>query len=111
MSGGFETISSTVIITLGALSTPWGQEIQNKAYTDMIGAYGSHEKAFEQCLLEEKSQYVSGLVKEALRFYPPHKILPARQVHIDFTYAGATIPQGMLIYINNQAVNFGTISA
>ncbi|KAL3301190.1 cytochrome P450, partial [Colletotrichum asianum] len=106
MSGGFETIYSTVIVTLGALSTPWGQDMQNKAYADMMGSYGSHEKAFEQCLLEEKSQYVSGLVKEALRFYPPHKILPARQVYKDFTYAGATIPQGMLIYINNQAVNF-----
>ncbi|WQF77251.1 Putative cytochrome P450 [Colletotrichum destructivum] len=110
MSGGFETIYSTVIVTLGALSTPWGQEVQNKAYEDMIGAYGSHENAFEQCLLEEKSQYVSGLVKEALRFYPPHKILPARQVYKDFTYAGTTIPQGMLIYINNQAVSFGTVS-
>ncbi|KAE9578365.1 Phenylacetate 2-hydroxylase [Colletotrichum fructicola] len=106
MSGGFETIYSTVIVTLRALSTPRGQEIQNKAYADMIGAYGSYENAFEQFLLEEKSHYVSSLVREALRFYPPHKILPARQVYKDFTYVGATIPQGMLIYINNQAVNF-----
>ncbi|KAM5343721.1 hypothetical protein ACJ41O_012258 [Fusarium nematophilum] len=106
MSGGFETVYSTVIITIGMLSTTQGQPIQDKAYKDILDSYDSLEDAFEQCILEEKSQYVTGLVKEALRFYPPLKILPARQVYKDFVHEGATIPRGLLFYINTQAVNF-----
>lgn len=40
-------------------------------------------------------------------FYPPLKLLPARQVYKEFIYAGAKIPKGVLIYVNTQAVNFG----
>lgn len=107
MSGGFETVYSTLIITIGILSTEAGQLIQEKAYQDIMNAYDSPQMAFEQCLLEEKSTYVVALVKEALRFYPPLKILPARQVYKAFSYEGANIPKGLLVYINTQAVNFG----
>ncbi|KAH8650482.1 cytochrome P450 [Ilyonectria robusta] len=106
MSGGFETVYSTLIITIGILSTEAGQLIQEKAYQDIMNAYDSPQMAFEQCLLEEKSTYVVALVKEALRFYPPLKILPARQVYKAFSYEGANIPKGLLVYINTQAVNF-----
>ncbi|KAH8885271.1 cytochrome P450 [Thozetella sp. PMI_491] len=106
MSGGFETIFSTVIITIGMLSTTPGQSIQEKAYEDIMGVYDTPEQAFNLCLNEEKSLYVAGLVKEALRVYPPLKILPARQVYKSFEYKGSRIPKGMLVYINTQAVNF-----
>ncbi|RSM09121.1 hypothetical protein CEP52_004298 [Fusarium oligoseptatum] len=106
MSGGFETVYSTLIITIGILSTEAGQLIQEKAYQDIMNAYDSPQMAFDQCLLEEKSPYVLALVKEALRFYPPLKILPARQVYKAFSYEGANIPKGLLVYINTQAVNF-----
>ena len=111
MSGGFETIFSTAIITVGVLSIPEGQEIQRKAYEDIMAVYGSSEEAFERCLLEEKSLYTMGLVKEALRFYPPLKLLPARQVYKEFEYQNAVIPKGLLVYINAQAANFGTYIA
>lgn len=107
MSGGFETIYSTAIITIGMLSTEAGQDIQQRAYNDIMSVYDTAEQAFDQCLDDEKSPYVMGLVKEALRFYPPLKLLPARQVYKDFTYNGATIPKGLLVYINTQSVNFG----
>ncbi|KAL3446366.1 cytochrome P450 [Aspergillus insuetus] len=106
MSGGFETIFSTAIITVGMLSSPEGQEIQRKAYDDIMGIYDTAEQAFELCLTEEKCTYVIGLVKEALRFYPPLKLLPARQVYKEFEYQGALIPKGLLVYINAQAANF-----
>ncbi|KAL4941879.1 hypothetical protein BDV06DRAFT_235767 [Aspergillus oleicola] len=106
MSGGFETIFSTAIITVGLLSTSEGQEIQRKAYEDIMTVYDTPEQAFERCLVEEKSPYIMGLVKEALRFYPPLKLLPARQVYKEFEYQGAVIPKGLLVYINTQAVNF-----
>lgn len=107
MSGGFETIYSTAIITIGMLSTKAGQAIQQRAYEDIMSRYDTPEEAFQLCLDEEKSQYVVGLVREALRFYPPLKMLPARQVYKDFTYEGAHIPKGLLVYVNTQAVNFG----
>ncbi|ETS85365.1 hypothetical protein PFICI_03390 [Pestalotiopsis fici W106-1] len=106
MSGGFETVFSTAIIATGVLSTPQGQEIQQRAFDDILSVYDSPEQAFELCVTEEKSPYVTALVKETLRCYPPHKILPARQVYRDFEYNGVTVPKGVLIYVNNQAVNF-----
>jgi phenylacetate 2-hydroxylase len=109
MSGGFETIFSTAIITVGMLSSPEGQEIQRKAYDDIMSVYDTAEQAFELCLTEEKCTYVMGLVKEALRFYPPLKLLPARQVYKEFEYQGAQIPKGLLVYINAQAANFGMV--
>jgi phenylacetate 2-hydroxylase len=107
MSGGFETLYSTAIITIGMLSTPEGQQIQKRAYEDIMSHYDTPEEAFENCLTEEKSKYIIGLVKEALRFYPPLKLLPARQTYKDFVYQGSTIPKGVLIYLNTQAVNRG----
>ncbi|KAF3402675.1 Phenylacetate 2-hydroxylase [Talaromyces pinophilus] len=107
MSGGFETIFSTAIITVGMLSSPEGREIQREAYDNIMSVYDTPEQAFELCLVEEKCTYVTGLVKETLRFYPPLKLLPARQVYKEFEYQGATIPKGLLVYVNAQAANFG----
>jgi phenylacetate 2-hydroxylase len=109
MSGGFETLYSTAIITIGMLSTQEGQEIQKMAYEDIMSHYDTPEEAFENCLTEEKSKYIIGLVKEALRFYPPLKLLPARQTYKDFIYQGSSIPKGVLVYLNTQAVNRGKI--
>ncbi|KAL1859421.1 hypothetical protein Plec18170_002537 [Paecilomyces lecythidis] len=108
MSGGFETIFSTAIITIGFLSSVEGQAIQKKAYDDILSIYGTPENAFEACITEEKCIYVSALVKEALRFYPPLKLLPARQTYKDFVYQGSHIPKGVLIYVNAQAANRDT---
>ncbi|GKZ30915.1 hypothetical protein AbraIFM66950_010652 [Aspergillus brasiliensis] len=105
MSGGFETVFSTAIIAIGILSTRQGQLMQDKAYDDILSAYNSPEEAFELCVSEEKCAYVSSIVKESLRFYPPLKLLPARQTFKDFTYQGAVIPKGVLIYLNAQAAN------
>ncbi|TVY43659.1 Phenylacetate 2-hydroxylase [Lachnellula subtilissima] len=105
MSGGFETIYSTAIITIGMLSTLQGQSMQQEAYEDIMKVYDTPTDAFNLCLTEEKSPYVMGLVKEALRFFPPLKLLPARQTYTEFVYQGATIPKGILVYMNTQAIN------
>ncbi|OQV03852.1 hypothetical protein CLAIMM_08840 [Cladophialophora immunda] len=105
ISGGFETIFSTAIITIGVLATNAGQKIQERAYKDILDAYATPEEAFEQAVDEEKCPYISGLVKEALRFYPPLKLLPARQTYKQFVYHGVTVPDGVLLYVNAQAVN------
>lgn len=107
MSGGFETVFSTAIVTIGILSTPGGQRIQQKAYEDILSIYETLEEAFQQCLTEEKSSYIEAIVKEALRYYPPLKLLPARQTYKEFVYHGAVIPKGVLLYVNAQAANRG----
>ncbi|TPX09751.1 uncharacterized protein E0L32_009090 [Thyridium curvatum] len=105
MSGGFETIFSTAIIAIGVLASPAGQAIQQQAYDDIMSVYDTPEDAFERCLTEERSPYIMALVKESLRFFPPLKLLPARQTYKEFEYNGATIPKGVLVYINAQAAN------
>lgn len=107
MSGGFETVYSTAIITLGVLSTFEGQEIQRKAYAELMDVYGTMEEAFDQCVVEEKCPYVMSLVKESLRYFPPLKLLPARQTYKEFEYQGAVIPKGVLVYTNTQAISRG----
>lgn len=107
MSGGFETVYSTAIITLGLLSRSEGQEIQKRAYEELMSIYDTPEEAFNHCLLEEKSSYVMGLVKESLRYFPPLKLLPARQTYKEFVYQGAVIPKGVLVYTNTQAISRG----
>ncbi|GFN12446.1 hypothetical protein AtubIFM56815_010683 [Aspergillus tubingensis] len=105
MSGGFETVFSTIIVAIAVLSTKQGQYMQNKAYSDITSVYNSPEEAFEFCVSEEKCVYVSSIVKETLRFYPPLKLLPARQAFKEFTYQEAVIPKGILVYVNAQASN------
>jgi phenylacetate 2-hydroxylase len=107
MSGGFETIFSTAIVTIGFLATAEGQKIQKEAYADITSVYDTPEDAFRECVAEEKSPYIAGLVKESLRFYPPLKLLPARQTFKEFEFQGATVPKGVLVYVNTQAANRG----
>lgn len=107
MSGGFETLFSTAIITIGMLASSEGQSMQQRAYDDIMSAYESPEETFDLCVTEEKSPYIVALIKEALRFYPPLKLLPARQVYKDFVWQGAQIPKGVLFYVNAQAANRG----
>lgn len=107
MSGGFETVFSTAIIAIGVLASPAGQSIQQRAYENIMNVYETPEEAFKRCVIEEKSSYIAALVKESLRFYPPLKLLPARQTYKEFVYKGSIIPKGVLIYINAQAINRG----
>lgn len=107
MSGGFETVFSTAIIGIGLLASPEGQAIQERAYEDIVAMYQTPEDAFGGCVKEEKSRYITAFVKEVLRLYPPIKLLPARQTYKEFILGGATIPKGILVYINAFAIGQG----
>lgn len=110
MSGGFETVLSTAIVGIGILASPEGQAMQKRAVDEIMGLYPSAEEAFSRGVSEEKSQYVAAFVRETLRFYPPLKLLSPRQTYNEFVYNGATIPKGVLVYVNAQAANHGTFS-
>ncbi|RDW82622.1 cytochrome P450-9 [Coleophoma cylindrospora] len=105
MSGGFETVFATAIIGTGFLSSPEGQAIQARAYDDLMSNYSSIEEAFSQVVLEEKSSYIVAFVRETLRYYPVHHLLPPRQTYQEFEYNGARIPKGVLVYMNAQSIN------
>ncbi|KAJ9150922.1 Amino acid permease [Pleurostoma richardsiae] len=105
MSGGFETVFATAIAGIAYLSSPEGQLLQEKAYNNIIKAYGTAEDAFEQAVAEEKSEYMVAFVRETLRHYPPLHLLPPRQTIDDFQWGTAKIPKGVMILVNCQAAN------
>lgn len=108
MSGGFETILATAIAGIAYLASPEGQAIQEKAYSEMISTSGDVEAAFQQAVEAENSPYVAAFVRETLRHYPPLHILPPRQTYQEFAWNNATVPKGVMVLVNTQAVNHGT---
>lgn len=109
MSGGFETILATAIAGIAYLASPSGQAAQEKAYSEMLDASGDVQTAFREAVEAEKSPYVAAFVRETLRHYPPLHILPPRQIYQEFNWGGATIPKGVMVLVNAQAINHGTI--
>jgi len=107
MSGGFETVFASAIIGIGVLASPEGQAIQQRAYDNIMSVYPSVEEAFEHAISEDKSNYIVAFVREVLRFYPPLHLLPPRQTYQEFNYNRCTIPKGVLVYMNAQAINHG----
>lgn len=110
MSGGFETILATAIAGIAYLASPEGQVMQEKAYSEMISTSGNVEAAFQQAVEAENSPFMVAFVRETLRHYPPLHILPPRQTYQEFEWDGARIPKGVMILVNTQAINHGTIS-
>lgn len=108
MSGGFETMLATAIAGIAYLASPEGQAAQEKAYLEMIDASGDIETAYQEAVEAETSPYVVAFVRETLRYYPPLHILPPRQTYQGFEWEGASIPRGVMILVNAQAINHGT---
>jgi phenylacetate 2-hydroxylase len=108
MSGGFETMFAAAIAGIAFLASPEGQEVQQKAYQDILESYGTLEAAFEKAVDEEKSRYTAAFVRETLRYYPPLHLLPPRQTYQDFEWKdGIKVPKGVMILVNCQAINHG----
>ncbi|KAL4945820.1 hypothetical protein BDV06DRAFT_229721 [Aspergillus oleicola] len=105
VSGGFETLATSGLACLAFLSTEEGQEIQEKAYADIITHHGSVENAWDECLLAEKSPYVVALVREGLRYYSPLPLLNPRQTTKSFIWRNVSIPSGISIHMNAQSIN------
>ena len=68
VSAGLDTIPSNLIMGLAYLSSPHGQEIQERARAEILKAYPDGD-AWERCLYEEKVPYITALYKEVLRFW------------------------------------------
>lgn len=106
VSAGIDTIPGNLIMGLAYLSTPHGQEIQQKAYEEIMSVYPQAEnKGWDACLVEEKVPYITAFVKETLRFWTVIPICLPRVSIKDMIYNGVTIPAGTTFYMVASSFN------
>ncbi|CAF0983837.1 unnamed protein product [Adineta ricciae] len=99
ISAALETVPANIILGIGYLSSPHGQEIQERAYREILDVYPNGD-AWDRCLDEEQVPYVTALYKEILRYYTVHHMsLPRRSVQ-EIEYEGSRIPAGTSFYMN-----------
>jgi phenylacetate 2-hydroxylase len=104
VGGGLETVSASMILGIGYLSSPHGQEIQERAYAEIQKVYPDGD-AWDKCLLEERVPYVTALYKEILRYYTIFPMSVPRRSVEDIEYNGTIIPAGTSFYMNAFAGN------
>ncbi len=109
VSGGFETVSTTILAGLGWLASSEGQLLQDRIWHELINVYGSIPTAWTKVLTEEKSLLTVALYKEMLRHFAAIPLLPPRSTISEFQWNGVLIPKGVTIYMNAQAINHGMI--
>lgn len=113
LQGGIETIPSHLFAGLGALLSPAGQEMQERAYHEIRDVYATDEEAIERCVSEEKVPYLIALYKEMLRYYAIVPFSLPRETTADIkltpksTGQEVTIPAGTYVYMNAEGGGHG----
>ena len=105
VSAGLDTIPGNLIMGLGYLSSPHGQEIQRRAYAEIQSVYPNGD-AWGQCISEEKVPYITAFYKEVLRYWTVIPICLPRVSIKDIEYEGAIIPAGTTFYMNAYAADY-----
>lgn len=98
VSAGLDTVPGNIIMSVGYLSSPHGQEIQERAYQEIMNVYPDGD-AWEKCLEEEKVPLITAFVKETLRFWTVIPISLPRVSIKDIVWEKATIPAGTTFYM------------
>jgi phenylacetate 2-hydroxylase len=98
VSAGLDTVPGNLIMGLAYLSSAHGQEIQQRAYDEIMKVYPDGD-AWTKCLLEEKVPYVTALVREVLRFFTVIPISLPRMSIKDIKFEDAVIPAGTTFYM------------
>lgn len=93
VAAGLDTLPGNINMTIAYLSSPHGQEIQERAYNEIIQCYPD-EDPWHACLEDERSEYMRSFVKEVLRFWSTLNMSFTRQSVKDIQYNGANIPAG-----------------
>ena len=106
VSAGIDTVPGNLIMALGYLSSPDGQETQKRAYEEIMKVYPNDGEAWEKCLEEEKVSYVSAFVKETLRFWTVIPIALPRTSIKDIKWHDALVPAGTTFYMNAWAADY-----
>lgn len=71
----------------------------------MLDVYGDVATAYQNVLLEEKSEFAVSFIREILRMYAVIPMIPARKTMKSFTWNGIEIPKGITVILNAQAAN------
>lgn len=98
VSAGLDTVPGNLIMGIAYLSSAHGQEIQKRAYEEIMKVYPNGD-AWERGLLEEKVPYVTAFVREVLRFFSVIPICLPRVSIKDIKYEDAVIPTGTTFYM------------
>lgn len=98
VSAGLDTVPGNLIMGIAYLSCPHGQEIEDRAYNEIMAVYPDGD-AWEKCLFEEKVPYVTAFVKEVLRFWTVIPISLPRKSIKDIQWQDATIAAGTTFYM------------
>lgn len=106
VSAGIATVPGNMIMAVGLLASPEGQDIQKRAYDEIMNLYPEDGEAWEKCLHEEKVPYITALVKEILRFWTVLPISLPRVSIKDIKWQDATIPAGSTFYMNAWAADY-----
>ncbi|TGO59513.1 hypothetical protein BOTNAR_0161g00240 [Botryotinia narcissicola] len=105
VSAGLDTVPGNLIMGIAYLSSEHGQEIQKRAYEEIMKVYPDGD-AWERCLVEDKVPYVTAFVREVLRFFTVIPICLPRTSIKDIEYNGATVPAGTTFYMNAWAADY-----
>jgi phenylacetate 2-hydroxylase len=98
VSAGLDTVPGNLIMGIAYLSSAHGQEIQKRAYDEIMKVYPDGD-AWTKCLVEEKVPYVTALVREVLRFFTVIPVCLPRVSIKDIKYENAVIPAGTTFYM------------
>ncbi|KAH7038991.1 putative cytochrome P450 phenylacetate 2-hydroxylase [Macrophomina phaseolina] len=104
VAAGLDTLPGNINMTIAYLSSPHGQEVQERAYEEITKSYPD-EDPWHACLIEEKSEYMRSFVKEVLRYWSTLNMSFTRQSVKPIAYQGATIPAGTPFFMNMWAAN------
>ena len=102
VSAGLDTVPGNLIMGIAYLSSLHGQEIQQRAYDEIMKIYPNGD-AWDKCLVETKVIYVEALVKEILRFWTVIPICLPRKSIKNIQWENATIPAGSTFYMVRNA--------
>jgi phenylacetate 2-hydroxylase len=109
VSAGIDTVPGNLIMALAYLSSPHGQETQQRAHEEIMKVYPGDGEAWEKCLVEEKVPYVTAFVKETLRFWTVIPISLPRTSIKDIKWHDVIIPAGTTFYMNAWAADYDDI--
>jgi hypothetical protein len=62
VAAGLDTLPGNINMTIAYLSSPHGQEIQERMYKEIVDSHAGTDP-WHDCLLEEKSEFVVSFVK------------------------------------------------
>ena len=98
VAAGLDTLPSNMSMTVAYLSSPHGQELQDKAYSEIMKDYPDGD-AWDACIQDERCTWMVAFVKEVLRFWSTVNMSFTRESVKEIVYNGATIPAGTPFFL------------